>query len=39
MIIILKVVLAEELIAGIALHREVVQLLAEGVTTMLTHVR
>lgn len=38
-IIVLKMVLAEELAAGIALHGEVVQLLAEGVTAVLAHVR
>jgi len=39
MVIILKMILAEELAASIALHGEVVQLLAEGVAAMLTHMR
>ena len=38
-IIIREVVLAEEQAAGITLHGEVVQLLAEGVTAVLAHVR
>jgi len=38
-VIIREVILAEELGAGITLHGEVVQLLAEGITAVLAHVR